>query len=116
MAQPSLIPPSSSSPVIDLKTGQMTTPWRQFFSRLIQLPPAIEDVTPGASPYQYTASVSGSLLIVGGTVSGVSLVRGRSTIATGQIAGFFPLSQQDGLIITYAVAPTLYFIPLGVNL
>lgn len=116
VTQPSLAVPSSATPVIDPKTGQMTTPWRQFFARLTQLPPPVQLQTPGASPWDFTASVTGNLLIVGGTVSAVVLARGRDTVSTGLIAGFFPMSQQDVLTITYSVAPTAYFIPLGANL
>jgi len=29
---------------------------------------------------------------------------------TGQIAGFFPLSENDSLVITYSVVPTLTFV------
>jgi hypothetical protein len=89
-----------------------TTPWQQFFAQMIAQPGPIATVAVGASPFAYKASQSGHLLIVGGTVSDVSMLRGRVTISTGQIAGFFPMSLGDTITITYAVIPTaVYFVP-----
>ncbi len=72
---------------------------------------AFVSVTPGASPYTYTAAAVGNLLISGGTISAISIGRGTGS-ATVQIAApFIPLDKADTVTITYSAAPTLTWIP-----
>jgi hypothetical protein len=47
-----------------------------------QAPPA-QSVTPGASPFTYTALANGVLSVTGGAVSNVSIIRQGVTVATG---------------------------------
>ncbi len=97
--------------------GVTSRAWYSFFSNLFQgRPPAPEiTVTIGTSPYTYTATQKGFLIVQGGTVSLVQWLgagRGSTTNrTTGQTQGCFPLSLGDSLIITYSVAPTLIFVP-----
>ena len=89
-----------------------TTAWQLFLAQMVAQPGPIATITVGASPFDYQASQSGHLLLlIDGTVSDVSLSRGRVTISTGQVAGFFPMALGDTLTITYTVLPTVYFIP-----
>ena len=88
-----------------------TTAWQQFLAQMVAQPGPIASVTVGASPFAYKASESGHLLIIGGTVSAVSLNRGRVTVVTGQTAGFFPMALGDTITVTYTVLPTIKFIP-----
>lgn len=71
----------------------------------------IQSVTPGASPYTYTAMQPGSLSVQGGTVSLTSYARAGVSLTLGLSGGLIPVSTGDAVTITYAVAPTLYFIP-----
>ena len=69
-------------------------------------------VTPGASPYTYTASQLGVMYLSGGTVSLMQLIRGSTTLGLGLLAGAFLMSPSDRLVTTYLVAPTMVWVPL----
>ena len=73
-------------------------------------PGAASVVTVGASPFSYTATAAGVLVVDGGTVSAVSLARG-SVSATAPITGLFPLRNGDTVKVTYTAAPTLTWFP-----
>lgn len=102
--------PSSLEPLV---TGQLVaTPWFRFFQELAGMnPPGPSGVNFTASPGTYTASANGHVLVAGGAVSAISLVRGRATVATGMTSGFIPVSQGDKVVVTYTVLPTITFIP-----
>ncbi len=72
--------------------------------------PAV-DVTPTGSPYQYESDISGNLVVRGGTISEISIVRGTSNVITGVTAGVFPMMRGDTVSVTYTVAPTMTFLP-----
>ena len=94
--------------------GLNSKDWYFFLVGLYNgLPPALETpITPGVSPYEYTAPVKGSVILSAGTVSLVEFTRdGVSYYDTGQTAGMFTLNAQDRLRITYAVLPTMVFVP-----
>lgn len=70
-------------------------------------------ITAGASPYAYTAPSRGAVNLVGGTVTVVALKRNGVSTTLNGVAGVFPVSGGDQLVITYSVVPTsLEFIPL----
>lgn len=69
-------------------------------------------VTVGASPFTFTAPASGTVAISIGTVSAVSIIRQGVSIATGLTDGLVPVSRLDQVQITYAVAPTVNFLPM----
>lgn len=72
----------------------------------------IANVAPGASPFTYTASAAGSVVVTGGTVSNVQLKRGATTIAISTATNaVVPVSAGDQVIVTYSVAPTMSFVP-----
>lgn len=100
---------------VALSEGKNTSaPWYFFWQGLFRgLAPAAEvPVTPGASPYTYTAPVKGFLILSGGTVSAVAFSRDGTTFYSyGVTAGPFPLNAADRIRITYTVAPTLTFVP-----
>jgi hypothetical protein len=95
--------------------GQLTaSPWYFFWQGMFQgLPPGAESpVTPGASPYVYTAAVKGFMLITGGTVSLVEFSRDGTTFYSyGSTSGQFTINAADRLRVTYTVAPTMTFVP-----
>lgn len=92
--------------------GQTSSVWYRYFQGLfLGTPPAAESVlTLGASPYAYTATGKGFVIIRSGTVSAVQFTRSSTTL-TGQTSGIFPLSQGDTLTITYSVLPTVTWVP-----
>ena len=67
--------------------------------------------TVGASPYTFQAPGVGHLVIAGGTVSALTLMRGSSSAAIPASVGMAPMDYQDSLQITYSAAPTLTWIP-----
>ena len=71
----------------------------------------IQSVSPSGSPYTYTATQPGSLSVQGGTVSLASYARAGVSLSLGLTAGLIPMTTGDKVTITYAVAPTLNFIP-----
>jgi hypothetical protein len=86
--------------------------WWQFFNLLAPLSPVKESsITVTASPFSYTAQSNGSVLVTGGTVSAISLIR-SSTYVTGLTSGLFPVSNKDVLKVTYTGLPTMVFFPL----
>ena len=71
-------------------------------------------ITIGASPFAFTLPGKGAVLVVGGTVTGITITRGGSgALATGVVAGVFPGSKGDIVTVTYTAVPTsMDFIPL----
>lgn len=72
---------------------------------------AIQSITAGASPYTYRTQQDGTLSIVGGTMSAVSLARAGVTISLAVSTPMIPISPGDAVTIAYTVAPTLKLIP-----
>ena len=72
---------------------------------------AIQTITAGASPYTYTTSAVGNLLVSGGTVSAITLNRGTTSLTLPSVTGFIPMDNSDSVTITYTVAPTMNWIP-----
>lgn len=96
------------SPFVDPKTGRLVSPWNMFIQTLIQAPPAVQDISI-ISGETFTPNVNGNLIITGGTISNISLIRGTVIInLTGQT--IIPLAVNDSVSITYSVAPTFQFL------
>lgn len=70
-------------------------------------------ITPGASPYTYTANSRQGVHIASGTISALHYARGSTSLPLGlQTSGqIFELNAGDALLITYSVAPTMTMIP-----
>jgi hypothetical protein len=98
-----------------LETGNaITRGWYTFWLGLLQGQPVGAPMTlvPGVSPYSYVASIGGSVIVSGGTVSKVEVSRdGVIFYVTGQTSGMFLVSQGDTLRVTYSVVPLMTFIP-----
>jgi hypothetical protein len=94
------------------KSGSTQSVWYRFFQGLYQgTPPAAEmTVSVTASPFVYTATQKGFMIVRAGTVSAIQFTRTVTTL-TGLTAGLFPLSQGDQLTVTYTGLPTLVFVP-----
>jgi hypothetical protein len=92
---------------------QAALQWSQ--SDLLPDPPhqaqPIVTITPGASPYTYTAAFDGTLLITGGVVSSIVLSRGAGNVTTGLTDGILPMRRQDQVTVTYGTVPAMSFFP-----
>lgn len=98
-----------------MERGVTSKDWYFYFAGLFRrlAPGAESSVTVGASPYEYSPAVGGSVIVSGGTVSQIRFSRDGSTwYDTGATAGMFALSAADRLEITYAVLPTVTFVPM----
>ena len=90
--------------------GQTQSSWYRFFLSVWQGAAPSNETTlkVGGSPFSYTAPSRGYVLLKGGTVSAVQVMRSVTTL-TGLTAGIFPLSQGDVLVVTYSALPTMVF-------
>jgi hypothetical protein len=72
-------------------------------------PTAAAGQTVTASPYTYTnnTGVNQSVIVAGGVVTLIQLVRQAVSINVGTTAGMFLLSPSDGLTVTYTGLPTV---------
>lgn len=103
------IVPSSAQPIADA-AGRVTTPWQRFFNALVSAAAPIQSIALTGSPFSYRAGAIGSLSVTGGTVSSITLTRNNMTVSLGT-SGVFPVSNGDGITVTYSVDPTVSFIP-----
>lgn len=88
--------------------GFLISPWNSFFQQLTQAPPAIQNITVGASPFSYTPNSKGQVFIRGGNVTTVSLIRGSTEIDMGTDRTIL-ISIGDTVKVTYTILPTLQF-------
>jgi hypothetical protein len=98
-----------------LAAGRNTSKdWYFFWSGLFRglAPGNVEPVTVGASPYVYSATKRGSMVVSGGTVTLIEFSRdGVTFYDAGTTAGMFQLNAADQLRVTHAGAPTMTFVP-----
>jgi hypothetical protein len=112
MTNPTFGLPSPTLPMSDPKTGKMASIWYQWVARISQLtaerPFAV--VTVGASPFTFTASTIGHIILQGGTVSSIVLERSGVQINC-QENQFVPMAANDTVTLAYSVAPVMIFVP-----
>lgn len=77
----------------------------------IPAPQPFQVLTVSASPFNYTASSNGSLLIESGAITAIGITRGAGVIVATTTPGFYPLSRGDRLTLTYTSTPLATFIP-----
>lgn len=88
-------------------------PWVQFFQQFVQNAPTVVNATVGTSPFSYTPNQNGTVIVSGGTVSLIQLIRGAIsiTIATSTTdPSVIPVSIGDTVKVTYTVLPTMQFL------
>ncbi len=100
--------PSPNAAVLN-QDSVFTSIWYRFFAQFVSKPPAPDAQTLGGSPFSYTASSNGWLVVKGGTVSKIEVTRGQDVIDMGVTAGPIPLAVGDVCAVTYTVAPTVTF-------
>ncbi|MFB9952031.1 hypothetical protein ACFFP0_24545 [Rhizobium puerariae] len=106
-----IVVPSSVQPISG-GGGIVTTVWQRFFNALVAPPAAVESVSVSASPFAYKAAQTGSLAIMGGTVTDVSFKRAGATVVIPGGTPLIPVANGDEVTITYSAAPTISFIPM----
>lgn len=101
--------PGAFQPVIG-PGGLFTPPWVLWLAQFAQQPGPIAPATVGASPWSFTASGAGNLVISGGTVSAVTLRRGGVSASFGA-QRTIPMVNNDVATVTFTGSPTANFIP-----
>lgn len=100
-----------SVPEMELQRAIDIGPWFDvIFQPPSDMPSGVFTISP-ASGSTYYASGQCGVVVSGGVVSSISHVRGSVTTNLGVVSGIFELSDGDGLIITYSVAPTVSVVP-----
>lgn len=113
MTQPVL---NLNSPLVEVRksiggklVGYLIPPWNSFFQQFVQPAPAVATITLASSPFTFTPNVNGNLIVSGGVVSNISLMRGNDTIdLTGE--KIIPTAINDTVSITYSSPPTVKFL------
>lgn len=111
-AAPSFGIPDRQQPFVDPRSGILTEGWARFLVRIQQLTAErpVMPVAPGPSPWTFSATTIGDILVRGGTVASVTLVRGADAVDC-PVSGFIPMAAQDSVTITYSVTPFVTFVP-----
>jgi hypothetical protein len=86
--------------------GRLLTPWNSYLQQFTQVPAAAIDITVGASPLSYQAKEPGTIVIVGGTITALTLTRGTVVLTLPTATRLIPVCISDILTITYSVIPT----------
>lgn len=102
--------PNTNAPIADPQTGRVTGEWLAFFQAIGSKPAAEKIVQATGSPFAFTASTAGHL-VVQGALTGLSIIRGRTPIPVSPALAMIPLSQGDQAVLTYSAAPGLVFLP-----
>lgn len=101
----------NNTPVFLDTNGRVSLPWFYWFQSLVGPGQPITSITVGASPSSFTANENGNFVVTGGTVSNIQITRGTTTIAVGFNSGMIAVKQNDIMIVTWTVLPTISFIP-----
>lgn len=109
--------PNLNAPIVTVKgpkgeilRGIVVPPWNSFFQQFTQKPLDVQDVIVGSSPFLFTPNVIGQVVIRGGTISLVRLIRGTTAITMTERT--ILVSIGDSVEITYSVLPTVQFLQL----
>lgn len=71
----------------------------------------VESIALTGSPFTYQAPANGTVTVIGGLISALSIQRGTVQIDVGISAQIFPVSRLDLISVTYSEAPTMQFLP-----
>ena len=109
-----ILPPSTQ--LVD-ERGVIKPNWWRFLLNVSQTatgtnPTGPASITVTASPFVYTASVQGSVIVSGGPVSLIEYSKdGQLWFPTGQTGGVFQMVANDQLRVTYTNQPAMTFFP-----
>lgn len=109
-----MVPLPNLGAAIANNLGKLLQPWVSYLQQFTQAPPDFADVSLGGSPFLYIAKEPGTIFVSGGTVSSITLTRGRITIIIATSTAtprLIPVGIEDSVSVTYSVLPTIQFIP-----
>jgi hypothetical protein len=99
---------------VPMTAGTKTTSsWYRWFQDTdMGTPPSSElPVNVGASPFIYSATMKGSVIVQGGAVSSIQISRSGTFHTTGVTQGLLNMAANDQLKIVFTSPPTLVFLP-----
>jgi hypothetical protein len=93
--------------------AKTTSSWYRWFQDIeLGVPPTSESpITVGASPFIYSPTRTGNVIVSGGTVSNIMISRSGTFYSTGQTAGSFSLAANDQIQVVYTAVPLMVFLP-----
>lgn len=95
----------------EIGQGYVIDPWNSFFQQFTQQAPEVQAITVTGSPFSYQPNDKGKIIISGGTVSAIVLVRGSTAIPLSTTRPLIlPATIGDMVMITYSIAPTVQFL------
>jgi hypothetical protein len=105
--------PQRTTPLTE-SDGTVNLYWYQFFSGLVPGKSTPEvSITVGSSPFSYTSSDDGFVIVTGGTVSSITILRSSSAQSVATTTGHaIPIGRGDVLAVTYSVKPTMLIYPV----
>lgn len=77
----------------------------------IPLAQPIVNIAPTGSVFTYTAPAAGTVVVSGGVVSVIAIVRHGTSVTTGLTDAVVPVARYDQVQVTYSGTPTMSFIP-----
>lgn len=107
--------PSSRESILQSMVQMMSSSWFRFINDLYKwvgtaLPESSITVT--SSPFTYSATANGWVIVNPGTVSKIEFSRNGTTFyTTGVTAGVFPVAFNDRIRVTYSGTPTMTMVP-----
>lgn len=104
--------PSMVSKMVDAGGRLMPGAWNSYLQQFTQAPAPVNTITVGASPFAFTSRLPGSLAIVGGTLTAITLTRGTTVINLVTTNRFILMGINDIVTVSYSVLPVIQFLPL----
>lgn len=112
--------PNLSSPIVSINIklngkniegkGFLISPWNSFFQQFVQTAPQPIEIELETSPFIISPGANGSITLVGGTITSVTLIRGTVSMILGSIR-LIPIRIGDSIEVTYTGTPTIRFLP-----
>ena len=90
--------------------GFLLSPWNSFFQQFVQIAPLPIDIELAASPFVISPGANGTITLVGGTITSITLTRGAVNMILGS-QRIVPIRIGDSIEVTYTGTPNIRFLP-----
>jgi hypothetical protein len=100
--------PNLLAPLVD-KMGKVVPPWNSFFQQFTQNAPEPNPISIPVGSVSYTTKSIGTLIIVGGTITSLTIKRGNSlaiNLSSSVNPILIPMAIGDLVSATYSSPPT----------
>ena len=106
-----MIPLPNLRAVLVNKLGNIVSPWNSYLQQFTQAPPSVIDIIVGPSIFSYSALEPGTIVISGGTIVAINLIRGTVTIPLAITDRIIPVGINDTVQVNYSAPITMKFLP-----